>query len=57
MKISNNDYKPKFNETIDNKDVINDSKPTKENLESLSKEIDSKLNSILERKKINLNQF
>lgn len=49
MKISNdnvfNDYKPKFNEAIDNKDVINDSKLTKENLESLSKEIDNKLNS------------
>ncbi|WIV88037.1 type III secretion protein [Proteus appendicitidis] len=45
MKISNdnvsNDYKSKFNEIIDNKVIINDSK--------LSKEIDNKLNSILEK--------
>ncbi|MEQ4988534.1 type III secretion protein [Proteus vulgaris] len=57
MKISDNnglnDYKPEFNETIDKKDVINDSKPTKENLESLNKEFDNKLNSILDRIKNN----
>ena len=46
-----NNYKPKFNETIDNKDVINDSKLTKESLENLNKEIDNKLNSILEKTK------
>lgn len=47
-----NNYKPKFNETIDNKDVINDSKLTEENLENLNKEIGNKLNSILEKTKI-----
>ncbi|MEQ5349514.1 type III secretion protein [Proteus sp. WDL240414] len=53
MKISNdnvfNNYKSKFNDILDNKDVINDSKLNKENLESLSKDIDNKLNSSLER--------
>lgn len=47
-----NNYKPKFNETIDNKDVINDSKLTEENLENLNKEIGNTLNSILEKTKI-----
>ncbi|QKJ50217.1 type III secretion protein [Proteus vulgaris] len=55
MKISNdnvfNDYKPKFNEVIDNKDIINDKKSNAETLESLSKEINNKLNSLLEKTK------
>lgn len=55
MKISNdnvfNDYKPKFNEVIDNKDIINNKKSNTETLESLSKEINNKLNSLLEKTK------
>lgn len=55
MKISNdnvyNDYKPEFNENIDNKDIIIDRKLNKEILDGISKEIDSKLNSLLEKTK------
>lgn len=53
MKITSNnvsnDYKPVFNENIDNKDIVNDKKLIKENSDNLSKEIDNTLNHLLEK--------